>query len=100
MDVAWSDVVYSSHEHGLMVGLDHPSDLSNLNDSIILQSKCSCMSVKALQLKLAYPQLPLTNVMGSSIKMFLSASAPHFSHLVLIHINLKWEFCHFRALSH
>ena len=33
-DVALHDVVWSSHRHGLMVGLDDLSGLSNLNDSM------------------------------------------------------------------
>ena len=36
MDVALSDMVQSGHRHGLMVGLDDLSGLSNLNDSVIL----------------------------------------------------------------
>ena len=36
MDVTLSDVVWSSHWHGLIVGLDDLSDLSILNDSVVL----------------------------------------------------------------
>lgn len=36
--VALSGMVYSSHTHELMVGLDDLISLSNLNDSIILCS--------------------------------------------------------------
>ena len=34
VDVALRDVVYSSHRHGLMVGLDDLIDLSNLYESM------------------------------------------------------------------
>ena len=36
VDVAVSDMVQSSHRHGLTVGIDYLSGLSNLNDFMIL----------------------------------------------------------------
>jgi len=37
-DVTLRDMVYSSHRHGMMVGLNDLISLSNLNDSMILPS--------------------------------------------------------------
>jgi len=36
VDVTLNDIVQSCHRHGLMVGLDDLSGLSNFNDSMIL----------------------------------------------------------------